>query len=222
MSRTYKIFRTVFLPMFRFIYRPQIINREYIPKEGAAVIAGNHKHALDPVLVDICTKRMVYTLAKKELHEGIFGFFFRAVGTIPVDLHSATNKPASHAAVRKLKEGQLINLSPEAKRNYTEELLLPFKYGAVSMAKKCCCPVIPYAITGQYRLFSKNLKIVFGPPVSVEGLETEEANRLLFEAVKCKLKESMEESELARKKDSVYKGVTNETRHRDSAVSGIS
>ena len=123
---------------------------------------------------------MVFTLAKKDLHDGKFGFFFKAVGTIPVDLKSTTNKSALNTAVEKLKEGNLINLSPEAKRNYTNELLLPFKYGAVSMAKKTNNVIIPYSITGDYKLFSKNLKIVFGKPIDVSKLDIEEANKKLF------------------------------------------
>ena len=70
------MFRFFFLPIFKLFYRPQIINSKYIPKSGSAIIAGNHKHALDPILVDVCTKRIVFTLAKKDLHAGKFGFFF--------------------------------------------------------------------------------------------------------------------------------------------------
>ena len=72
----YKTFRFIFKPIFKILFRPTIINAEYIPTSCSAIIAGNHKHALDPILVDICTKRVVFTLAKKSLHEGIFGFFF--------------------------------------------------------------------------------------------------------------------------------------------------
>ena len=205
----YKIFRIVFLPVFKFIYRPKIINKHYIPKEGAAIIAGNHKHALDPILVDVCTKRMVFTLAKKDLHDGKFGFFFKAVGTIPVDLKSSTNKEASNTATDKLKEGNLINLSPEAKRNYTDELLLPFKYGAVSMAKKTGCIIVPYSITGDYKLFSKNLKIVFGKPIDISNIDIETANEKLFNSIKKLLKENMDKNELKTKKNSKYRGVVN-------------
>ena len=205
----YKVFRIIFLQIFKFIYKPQIINKHYIPAKGSAIIAGNHKHALDPILVDVCTKRMVFTLAKKDLHDGKFGFFFRAVGTIPVDLKSASNKTASNTAVEKLKEGNLINLSPEAKRNYTEELLLPFKYGAVSMAKKTNSIIIPYSITGDYKLFSKNLKIVFGKPIDVSKLDIEKANEKLFNSIKKLLKENMDKEELKSKIMSEYRGVVN-------------
>lgn len=205
----YKIFRIIFMPIIKFIYRPQIINKQYIPTNGAAIIAGNHKHALDPILVDVCTKRMVFTLAKKDLHDGKFGFFFRAVGTIPVDLRSNSNKSATSAAVEKLKEGNLINLSPEAKRNYTDEILLPFKYGAVSMAQKTNSVIVPYSITGDYKWFSKNLKIVFGKPIDVSKLDIEKANEKLFNSIKKLLSENMDKEELKTKIMSEYRGIVN-------------
>lgn len=195
----YQFFRFLFAPIFRLLFRPQIFGKENIPVNGRAVIAGNHKHALDPILIDISTKRTVHTLAKKELHDGVFGFLFRAVGTIPVDLHSKENKDALAAAVEVLRDDHVINVSPEAKRNYTDELLLPFKYGAVSMAKKTDSPIIPYAITGDYRLFSKNLKVVFGEPFYVGGRELYDANSELYHRVTELLVGSMCQSELKKK-----------------------
>ena len=76
-----------------------------------------------------------------------------------------------------------MNVSPEAGRNYTKELLLPFKPGAVVMASRAGCPVIPYSITGDYKFRSRNLTICFGRPISVEGLSVEEANEKLYREV---------------------------------------
>lgn len=180
----YKIIQPLIRPIFKLYYNPTIVNKDYIPSEGSAVIAGNHKHALDPILVDACTGRVVHTLAKKDLHDGPFGGFFKAIGTIPVDLHAEHNKEALNSAIDYLKEGNLINLSPEAKRNYTDEVLLPFKFGAVVMAKKTNSMIIPYSITGDYRFRSKDLKIVFGKPLDVSALSVEEANDLLYKTVK--------------------------------------
>lgn len=180
----YRVLRPIFTVVFKLYYNPTIIKKEYIPKNERAVIAGNHKHALDPILVDICTKRVVHTLAKKDLHDGKFGWLFRAVGTIPVDLNAKHNKQALTSAVEYLNKGALINVSPEAKRNYTNEILLPFKVGAVVMAQRTNCNIIPYSITGDYKFRSKNLKITFGKPLDVSKLTVEEANELLYEKVK--------------------------------------
>lgn len=180
----YKIIRTIFYVPFMAVYRPKIVNQSLIPKEGRVVLAGNHKHALDPILVDCCTNRTVHTLAKKDLHDGIFGWLFRGVGTIPVDLHAAHNPAALDQSVAYLKNDCMINVSPEAKRNYTDEILLPFKYGAVVMAKRAQSRIIPYAITGDYRIRSRNLQIRFGKPLDVGNLTVEEANTLLYNTVK--------------------------------------
>lgn len=187
----YKVLRPIFTVFLKLYYNPTIINKNYIYKEGAAVIAGNHKHALDPILVDACTKRVVHTLAKKDLHDGKFGWLFKAVGTIPVDLKAKHNKDAMDSAIQYLQEGKLINVSPEAKRNYTNEVLLPFKVGAVVMAKRTNTPIIPYSITGDYKFRSKSLKITFGEPIDVSNLGVEQANELLYKKVKeLLLKES--------------------------------
>lgn len=183
----YKILRPIVTLIFKLYYNPTIINKKYIPIEGASIIAGNHKHALDPILVDVCTKRVIHTLAKKDLHDGKFGWFFKMIGTIPVDLKAKHNKESLNKAIENLNNGNLINVSPEAKRNYTKEILLPFKYGAVVMAKRTNSRIIPYSITGEYKFRSKNLKIEFGKPLDVSELSIEEANELLYEEVKLLL-----------------------------------
>lgn len=180
----YKILRPFFSVLFKVYYNPTLVHKEYIPAEGAVVIAGNHKHALDPILVDVCTKRVIHTLAKKDLHDGIFGWFFRAIGTIPVDLRAERNPEALATAVEYLKMGKAINVSPEAKRNYTKEILLPFKFGAVVMAQRTNCKIVPYSIIGDYKFRSRNLTITFGEPLDVSEMTAEEANELLYHTVK--------------------------------------
>lgn len=180
----YKILSPIIKIVMRLYYNPTIVNKDYIPKDGAVVIAGNHKHALDPILVDCCTNRVVHTLAKKDLHDGKFGFFFRAIETIPVDLKAKHNKEALLSAIKVLENGEVINLSPEAKRNYTKEILLPFKPGAVVMAKRTNTIIVPYSITGDYKFRSKNLKIEFDKPIDVSNIEVEKANDLLYKKVK--------------------------------------
>ena len=180
----YRLLQPLFTLIFKVYFNPTLVNKEYIPTSGRCVIAGNHKHALDPILVDVCTKRVVHTLAKKDLHDGAFGWLFKSVGTIPVDLHAEHNKDALVSAIEYLNNDHVINVSPEAKRNYTEEVLLPFKFGAVVMAQRTGRPIVPYSITGDYKFRSKNLQITFGEPIVIGDMDLEEANQLLFDTVK--------------------------------------
>lgn len=188
----YRLFQPAFTVIFKVLFNPIYVNKSVIPKDGACVIAGNHKHALDPIFVDSSTGRVIHTLAKKELHDGPFGWFFKAVGSIPVDLDAKHNKGALNSAVNYLNEGYAINISPEAGRNYTNEILLPFKPGAVVMAKRTGCKIIPYSITGDYKFRSKNLKICYGEPLDVSDLSVEDGVALLFDSIKNLLLENSE------------------------------
>lgn len=60
-----------------------------------------------------------------------------------------------------------------------ESILLPFKYGAVSMAKETGATIVPFAVTGDYKIGNDNLTVNFGEGFKVENLELEEANQLL-------------------------------------------
>ena len=180
----FQLLRPIIIPVFKLWYNPKIVGKEWIPDRGAAVVAGNHKHALDPLLVYICTKRTVHTLAKSELFSGLFGWFFKLIGSIPVDLEAKNNPDAFHTALGRLKTGSLINVSPEAERNFTNKTLLPFKYGAVVMTKRAGCQLVPYAITGDYKFRSKSLKITFLEPLDLTNLDIEKSNQLLFNTIK--------------------------------------
>ena len=185
----YKTFRFILTPIFKLYFNPTIIGKEKINKEGALLLVGNHKHALDPLLVDACTNRIVHALAKSELFDSPFGFFFKAIGAIPVYLDADKNPDALNSGIKALKEGSLINISPEAARNYTNEILLPFKKGAVIMSIETDTKILPYCIVGDYKFRSKNLKIIFGDYISFETKDIDEANQILFESIKALLLE---------------------------------
>jgi len=215
-NKIYQIIRFVLKPIFVLLFNPTIIGKENIPSTGSAIIAGNHKNLLDPLLVDISTPHTVYALGKKELFKGLHGIFFKSIGTIPVDQYSQSNKLASDTALDLLKKGALINISPEGRTNKTRELLLPFKYGAVALAKKSDSPVIPYTITGKYTPFFNHLKIEFYKPITLESKEVEEANKLLYETIKNGLQENMNPHTLSNKIISEYRGNSGSSKIRKS------
>ena len=132
----YRIGRFILGPFFKWYYNPTIIGKENIPKEGAILIVGNHKHLYDQCLSIISTKRFIKYMAKREYFDNKkTRWFFKAVGCISVD-RSVHDGKAKGEAIETLKNGGAIGLFPEGTRNKTQEFLLPFKFGAVSMAKK--------------------------------------------------------------------------------------
>lgn len=180
----YRIGRFILGPFFKWYYNPTIIGKENIPKDGAILIVGNHKHLYDQCLSIISTKRFIKYMAKREYFDNKkTRWFFKAVGCISVD-RSVHDGKAKGEAIETLKNGGAIGLFPEGTRNKTQEFLLPFKFGAVSMAKKTDAYLVPFGITGDYVFRSKNLVIKYGKPFKVTDMELEEANNLLYETVK--------------------------------------
>ena len=67
---------------------------------------------------------------------------------------------------------ELLNSKRITEEDYYEHLLLPFKFGAVSMASKTNAKIVPFVITGDYKFRSKNLMIRIGKPIDpIEDLE---------------------------------------------------
>ena len=177
----YSFFKTILVPIFKFWYRPTIIGKENIPKDGPILIVGNHKHLYDQCLAIIATKRPIHYMAKKEYFDGRHAWFFKLVGCIPVDRSKKDNN-ATSLALEVLKNGYALGLFPEGTRNKTDQFLLPFKYGAVSMAHKTDSLIVPFGITGDYKFRSKNLTIRFGKPFKVDD-DLEKANKKLEKEV---------------------------------------
>lgn len=188
----YRIGRFILGPFFKWYYNPTIIGKENIPKEGAILIVGNHKHLYDQCLSIISTKRFIKYMAKREYFDNKkTRWFFKAVGCISVD-RSVHDGKAKGEAIETLKNGGAIGLFPEGTRNKTQGFLLPFKFGAVSMAKKTDAYLVPFGITGDYIFRSKNLVIKYGKPFKVTDMELEEANNLLYETVKKLMEDTLE------------------------------
>lgn len=179
----YRIGRTLLGPVFKWYYNPRIIGKENIPKDGSIVIAGNHKHLYDQCLAIISTKRIINYMAKKEYFDNKkVAWFFKSVGCISVD-RAKKDPVAVGKALDVLNNGGAIGIFPEGTRNKTDKFLLPFKFGAVSMAKKTDSYIVPFGIVGDYKFRSKNLKITFGKPFKVGDLTLEEANEKLEKEV---------------------------------------
>lgn len=192
-KKGYTFLRNILKYPYKLWYNPKVIGKENIPSTGAIIICANHKHMMDQCAILISTKRMVHYLAKKEYFDGKFAWFFKMAGCIPVNRNIKDNSAKEHA-LDILKQGQAIGLFPEGTRNRTNEFLLPFKYGAVSMAQKADACIVPVGITGDYKFRSKNLTTRIGKPFKVNNLSLEEANNKLKEEISSLMNQSLEEN----------------------------
>ena len=81
----YRFARPILKVFFYLVYRPEVIGKENVPKQGRLVLAGNHTNNFDCICLIATNKRTIHFLAKDELLKGCFGFIFKAMGIIPVN-----------------------------------------------------------------------------------------------------------------------------------------
>ena len=187
----YKLFSPIVSILFFIIFLPKVKGKENIPKSKGAILAGNHKSNLDCFMVILSTQRCVHFLAKSELFKlGFLNWFFRNSGLIPV-YRNGKDKKALESAIELLKNNKLIGVFPEGRLNKTsKKSVLPFKIGAVKMAKETGCPVVPFTIRGKYIPFAHSIEIVFQKPYFVKGENLQKENEILERKVCSKLNEA--------------------------------
>lgn len=172
----------------------KVIGKENIPKKGKCILAGNHLSDFDAYLLYAGTKRPIHFLAKKELFESSFGWFFKMMHLIPVDRKNK-NPEAKAKAIDVLEENKIIGIFPEG-TYHKEELLLPFKPGAISFAEKTGAPIIPFAMDSTFKFRCRPI-IKFGKPIYVTEIKEKDKVAYLEKVVREMLLELKE----MRKKD---------------------
>lgn len=178
----YKIIRPIVGTWFKIAYHPIFINKEAIPKKGRAVLAGNHISEKDVFIVMSSTDRYISGVAKDELFKGPGKYFFKGLGAIPVN-RRIKDKTVVPACVNILNNEGLVGIMPEGTINRTDDIVMPFKAGAVKMAIESNSPIIPFAIIGKvdkkYKAFQKNTKMVFGNLYYPSSTDIEKETKIL-------------------------------------------
>ena len=172
---------------FRIKFKPTVIGKENIPRKGPIILCGNHKHVHDQYNVMIVTPRLVHYMAKDEYFKGPHAWFYKLGQCIPVD-RTIHDELAKSKALEVLNRGEALGIFPEGTRNKTigtdkEVDLLPFKFGAVSLAKKTNALIVPFGISGEYTGKDGKLTTRIGKPFSVEDMDLDKANKVLREKI---------------------------------------
>ncbi|WP_059006916.1 lysophospholipid acyltransferase family protein [Streptomyces specialis] len=139
--------------------RFDIAGSEHVPRAGGAVLVSNHIGYLDFVFAGMAcrpAKRLVRFMAKDSVfRHRVSGPLMRGMKHIPVDRTAGLE--AFEPAVRALRSGEIVGVFPEA--TISESFTLgKFKTGAVRMAQQAGVPVLPVALWGTQRLWTKGRK----------------------------------------------------------------
>jgi 1-acyl-sn-glycerol-3-phosphate acyltransferase len=136
---------------------------EHVPERGGAVLASNHVSYLDFIFCGLAarpSKRLVRFMAKQEIFaHRVGGPLMRGMRHIPVDRDAGM---ASYkAALEALKRGEVVGVFPEATIS-TSFTVKEFMSGSVRMAAVTGVPLVPMAVWGPHRLWTKGRKRSLG------------------------------------------------------------
>jgi len=156
---------------------------ELLDTNQAYVFVSNHRSYLDTATLFISTGRRIGLLAKKELLKvPVLGVGMGFVNIMAIDRRNRESAiRTAEAAARRIQSGISFGVFVEGTRAQPGDLM-PFKKGAFYMAKQAGVPVVPIALknsdvlmgkgTGEAR--SGTIEMVILPPVSTEGVETDQ------------------------------------------------
>jgi 1-acyl-sn-glycerol-3-phosphate acyltransferase len=159
-DRPYRFVVRLAIVVFQlFGFRFDVRGAQHVPAGGGAIICSNHVSYLDFTFLGLGAlpaHRLVRFMAKASVFGHWFaGPFMRAMQHIPVDRRAGA--AAFEAAVRALKDGQVVGVFPEAtiSSSFTVKDL---KAGAARMAIDAGVPIIPAAVWGGQRITTKHHK----------------------------------------------------------------
>jgi 1-acyl-sn-glycerol-3-phosphate acyltransferase len=174
-----------------------------IPRSGGAVLASNHISYLDFILAGYAalpSGRRVRFMAKKEVFDNkISGPLMRGMRHIPVDRSAGLS--SYRQALDYLKAGEVVGVFAEAtiSQSFTVKEL---KNGAVRMAQAADVPLIPVALWGTQRLWTKGrprrlwqrhvpILVVVGEPIQAKkGMNSAELTEQLRTSMTALLDEA--------------------------------
>ena len=141
-------------PIFRFLFRGQIIGISNLPNTGGVVVVSNHGSHLDPPILGHALGRPVAFMAKAELFRvPILSFIISACGAYSVK-RGAGDREALRTASNRLIEGWATGVFLDGTRQENGRVNDP-KAGAALLAARTGSPILPVAIVNSHRAFPK-------------------------------------------------------------------
>ena len=139
------------LPIYKFVFRGQLIGRENIPQKNSYIMVSNHGSLLDPPLLGHALRRNISFMAKAELFKiPLLGFIIKACGAYPVK-RGIVDKNTIKTACKKLSNDNCIGIFIDGTRQKNGRVNKP-KQGAALLAFKNQKLLLPVAIVNSHRL----------------------------------------------------------------------
>jgi len=131
-----------------WVYKPNYIGFENIPKEGAAILICNHVSYVDGPIIDAgCNRPVRYLIDEGIYNLPVVHYLMTLDRAIPISYNRKAVEKAFDEISAALKNGELVCLFPEGFLTFTGSLGR-FRPGIESISRRDPVPVVPLALTG--------------------------------------------------------------------------
>ena len=194
----YWVVKAILWPFLHFVFRPWAEGVDNVPKEGPAILAGNHLSFADHFFGSLFLPRKVISLGKAEYFTGrglkglVSRAFFTGVGTVPIDRSGGkASEAALRTGLRVLSEGSVLGIYPEGTRS-PDGRLYKGKTGVARLALESRAPVIPWAMVNTFEMMPPGRPfpklgirpgVRYGKPLDFSRYYGMENDRLVLRAV---------------------------------------
>jgi 1-acyl-sn-glycerol-3-phosphate acyltransferase len=149
----YRLLQSLLHMLLRLLTRLDVTGIENVPSSGAVIIAPNHIHLLDSVVVfAVCPRRMT-VLAADKWRRTPFGLLLTFAAQAIYIARGEVDRAALTRALTALRNGAALGVAPEGTRSRTGGLQRG-KDGAAYLAAHGGAVIVPIALWGQERIFS--------------------------------------------------------------------
>lgn len=171
----YRFCRFVCQALYLLLMRGRVFGTSRVPRTGGVLLAANHQSFFDPVLATLALPRECDYMARDTLFaHRAFRRLIESLNAFPVRRGEA-DIAAVKETLRRLKNGRLITVFPEATRT-PDGRIAPMQPGLAAIARKANVPVVPVLIEGAFEAWPRHRKfprlgtvtVVYGEPIPPE------------------------------------------------------
>lgn len=145
----YRLFYFIFFFLTKFLFHIDIYGKKNIPTSGAYILVANHFSLLDPVVLTVCTRRIIHWIVASWAYElWYLSVLVKRLPFIKVE-RGKFNKGAIKKCKEILRKGELLGVFPEGGLSRTPRLG-DFLRGVSFLAITTNTPIIPIYIQGSY------------------------------------------------------------------------
>ena len=157
MPRVYRLVRLVTRLVLPLQMRLRVTGSEQAPAQGPTLLVSNHLSNVDPLVIGVALSRELRILAKAEMFGWpIVGPLARGCDVVPIR-RGQWDIAALRIIAGKLQAGNVVLIFPEG--TYAKPphpaALLQFKIGAAWLAARVRAPVVPVAVWGSERVWTR-------------------------------------------------------------------